>query len=116
MPFNTFAPPLAPSPGTQNAPEVKILEATFGDGYTQAQPDGLNNIRVVATLTWSVLLPDQADPIVAFFQGQKGSIPFYYALRDGVTRKFTCKAWTRTWDTPNQVTATLREYFGADTT
>jgi phage-related protein len=115
MAFDTFNPPLAPSPGTKMQPEVKTLKAQFGDGYVQMAPDGLNNVREVANLTWSVLLPAQADAIYTFLKAHKGTIPFYYALRDGVTRKWTCEQFDRLWDTPNTVTATFRESFVLDT-
>ncbi|OAF13939.1 hypothetical protein AXW67_18245 [Bradyrhizobium neotropicale] len=94
-------------------PEVKTLEAPFGDGYTQGSPDGINNIRQVAALNWAALLDADADTIMNFFVAHKGTIPFYYALRDGVTRKWTCKEFSRVSDTPNTITATFREYFGA---
>jgi phage-related protein len=97
-------------------PEVKILSAGFGDGYTQEGPDGMNSVREVATLTWSVLLETQADTIYSFLKAHKGSQPFYYALRDGVTRKWTCKVFSRLWDTPNTLTATFRENFTFDGT
>lgn len=116
MPFDTFVPPIKQSPGTKMEPEVKILSASFGDGYTQEGPDGSNNVRDVATLTWSVLLENEAQVIYDFFKAHKGSIPFYYALRDGVTRKWTCKQFSRLWDTPNTVTATFRESFIHDGT
>jgi phage-related protein len=116
MPFNTFTPPVQQGPGSKMAPEVKILSANFGDSYTQEAPDGINNVRMVATLNWPVLLEDQAQAIFDFFVAQKGSIPFYYALRDGVTRKWTCKEFDRLWDTPNTVTATFRESFVHDDT
>jgi phage-related protein len=116
MPFNTFNPPVRQSPGTKMNPEIKTLEAPFGDGYTQGSPDGMNNVREVASLNWAVLLEDQADAIYSFLKAHKGTIPFYYALRDGVTRKWTCKQFDRLWDTPNTVTATFRESFMADTT
>lgn len=116
MPFDTFVPPVMQSPGTKVTPEVKTLEAPFGDGYTQGSPDGINNIRQVASLNWQVLLDDQLQEILDFIHAHKGTIPFYYALRDGVVRKWTCKEFTPTWDTPNTLTATFRESFLADTT
>jgi phage-related protein len=114
MPFNTFTPPVPQSPGTKMSPEVKSLEAAFGDGYTQGSPDGMNNIRMVASLNWAVLLEEDAQAIFDFFVAQKGTIPFYYTLRDGVQRKWTCKQFDRLWDSPNTVTATFRESFTAD--
>ena len=116
MPFNTFAPPVRQSPGTKMTPEIKILAATFGDGYTQDAPDGSNNVREVAALVWSVLLEADASAIYNFLKEQKGSIPFYYGLGDGVTRKWTCKDFTRLWDTPNTLNATFRESFIHDST
>jgi phage-related protein len=111
MPFDTFTPPVPQSPGTKMSPEIKTLEASFGDGYTQGSPDGVQNVREVASLNWAVLLEDQADAIYSFLKAHKGSIPFYYALRDGVVRKWTCKEFSRLWDTPNTITATFRESF-----
>jgi phage-related protein len=116
MAFVTFTPPVRQSPGTKMAPEVKILTASFGDGYTQEGPDGSNNVREVAALVWSVLLESDASSIYNFLKGQKGSIPFYYALADGVTRKWTCKEFSRLWDTPNTLNATFRESFVHDST
>lgn len=116
MPFDTFTPPVQQSPGTKMSPEVKVLSASFGDGYTQEAPDGMNSIRQVATLNWAVLLESQAQAIYDFFEAHKGTIPFYYALRDGVTRKWTCKQYERLWDAPNTITATFRESFTFDGT
>lgn len=36
---------LCPRVGASEAPSVRRLEATFGDGYEQRTPDGLNNVR-----------------------------------------------------------------------
>jgi phage-related protein len=115
MPFDTFNPPVMQSPGTKMSPEIKTLEASFGDGYTQGSPDGINSVRMVATLNWAALLDAEAQTIFDFFVAHKGTIPFYYALRDGVVRKWTCKQFDRTTDTPNTITATFRESFTADT-
>jgi phage-related protein len=115
MPFDTFVPPVLQSPGTKMAPEVKTLGASFGDLYTQESPDGIQNVREVATLNWAVLLEEDAQAIYDFFKAHKGTIPFYYTLRDGVRRKWTCKEFSRLFDTPNTVQATFRESFIADT-
>lgn len=112
MTIPTFNPPVGASPGTKNKPEIKILEAEFGDGYTQATGDGLNHIRKVVSLQWDVLTETQADTIEAFFTDQKGYLPFLYTLRGQSTpTKWTCKEWDRTWGSPNTVTATLRQSF-----
>lgn len=114
MALDTFVPATAPSPGTKLNPTVKTKKAEFGDGFTQEMPDGSNFIQRKPELTWSGLLEAQADAMIAFFDAHAGGTPFYYALRDGVTRKWKCNVYNRTWTTPNQVTATFEQYFGLE--
>lgn len=94
MALLVFTPPVPPSPGTGNQPEVKLLEAEFGDGYTQSAPDGINHIRRVLNLKWEMLSPAQCDQIVAFLTARGGSEPFLYTPSDELTPvKWTCKKW-----------------------
>ena len=109
--LNTFCPPVGPSPGTKNKPEIKLKEAAFGDGYTQTTRDGLNYIRKVVTLQWDVLIESEASAIENFILTQGGDTPFYFALRGDISRKWTCKDYDRAWKTPNTVSATFREDF-----
>ncbi|AVO43904.1 phage tail protein [Phreatobacter cathodiphilus] len=107
-----FQPVPAPSPGTENTPELKILDAEFGDGYSQPTPDGLNHMRDVFRLKWDVLTTAQADAIVTFFRTQKGTTPFWWReTTTGPWIKVTCKEWSRTRGAPHTVTATLRQSF-----
>lgn len=80
MTTETFMPAFWPSPGAQSKPELKILKAEFGDGYTQPTPDGLNHIRQVLTLTWELLEADEKAQIVRFFEDHGGTKPFYFAM------------------------------------
>jgi phage-related protein len=112
MALDTFTPPVAPTLGTSNSPEVSIYKTSFGDGYTQSSPKGLNNIRQTLSLKWDVLTLDQAQKIEAFLVKQGGYSPFYYAAPlSGVTRKWTCEQWTVTYAGPAKVTATFKENF-----
>lgn len=115
MAFPTFTPPVRQSPGTKFAPEIKTREADFGDGYTQSAPDGLNHIREVVTLQWSVLTPDQAKEIYDWLKARGGYQPFKYDVDEGEVKNWTCKEFTRSRETPYTVTATFREYFGVET-
>jgi phage-related protein len=114
MALDTFVPPIAPSPGTKYNPTIRVKKAEFGDGYTAEMPDGSNHIQRKADLTWDSLLEAQADTIIAFLEAHCGGTAFYYALRDGVVRRWKCDVFSRTWQTPNQVTATLEQYFGLE--
>lgn len=111
MALETFNPPVPPSPGTETETTLKLKTAQFGDGYTQETRDGLNHMRLKAELRWEVLLPADAATIETFFRNHGGDTPFYYALAHDTTRKWTCKVWKRTRDTPNSMTATLEESF-----
>ena len=114
MSVPTFNPPLTPSPGSADKPEIKLLEADFGDGYTQATPEGLNSIRRVVSLKWDVLTIAQASQILAFFTAQQGSAPFYYTIPgEGAAVLWTCKEFGQGFAAYNyrSVTATLRQSF-----
>ena len=81
MTLATFTPPRNPDPGLRDKPEIKVLSAGFGDGYTQDSLDGINAERSVVTLTWSYLSASEYQGLVAFHQAQgKGTIPFLYTL------------------------------------
>lgn len=110
MAFVTFTPPVRQSPGTKNTPEIKLLQAAFGDGYTQDGPDGSNNVRDVVSLSWNVLTEADAQTIFDFLMAHT-TVPFYYAMTGNTTKKWTAKDTSRAWDTPNTVTSTFRQSF-----
>jgi phage-related protein len=114
MPLQTFNPPRPPAPGTLSKPEYKILEAEFGDGYSQPTPDGLNHIRRTISLEWENLTPIEANQILNFIIAHKGVTPFYYTPSDETTPiKWTCKEHedARTKGGLRTVTLMLREDF-----
>lgn len=114
MTIPTFTPAFPPSESVVQ-PEVKILKAEFGDGYTQEAGDGLNNVRDVVKLKWSTLLPSQAEAMEQFFKNMGGYRRFHYRLSDSTTmQKWTCAEWTRSRGTPNTFEATFREQFNLD--
>lgn len=108
----TFIPPIPPSPGTRNKPELKILKAEFGDGYTQTTPDGLNHIRAVYSLSWEVLTPAQAASMESFMERHLGTKAFLYQPAGRpAPMLFTCEEWERKMGTPEEFTATFRQSF-----
>ena len=97
MPYPVFTPPIPPAEGTEIEPDVKVLETKFGDGYGQAAPDGINNIRRTYRFTWAGLSPSESGTIIAFLEGQCGAYAFDF-IPPGETalRRFTCKKWKLT--------------------
>ena len=114
MALTTFAPPVAPSPGTTRKPELALLKAQFGDGYTQTARDGLNHIRKVVELKWDVLRQSQAATITAFPEARGGTEPFLYQVpHSPAALKWTCEEWNQV-DAANGLcsfTATFRQTF-----
>ena len=115
MSITTFTPPIPPVVGGyQNKPEIKLLRADFGDGYSQAAPDGLNHIRKVVSLRWEYLTKAQADTVVAFFVARGGYDPFLFTEPGSASPlQWTCDDWS---DTQNEkgyrsISATFRQSF-----
>lgn len=102
MPIETFHPPIAPSPGSSQKPELKLLKAEFGEGYTQSVGDGMNHIRKVFDLKWDALTDDQAVTIEAFLERHGGTKPFLYQHpRAKAPLKVTSEEWERTDNAAN---------------
>ena len=99
MPLTTFVPSVAPSPGTSVKTSFKLLKAEFGDGYTQAGPDGLNFKRKTVNLTWDALTLTQANQIETFIEDLGGHTPFYYQpLGFAAPVKWTCEIFSKNLD------------------
>ena len=112
MTLPTFLPPMTPSVGSSQKPDVNLRRADFGDGYSQAAPAGLNHIREVASLRWDVLTRAEKDQLVAFLKERGGYQSFTYQLpTEATARRWTCDDW-RVTALPASlfaVEATLRE-------
>lgn len=118
MPLPTFIPPIAPSPGTTDKPEFKVLTADFGEGYTQSAGDGVNNVRRVLSLTWETLLPAQAAVITDFIKARRGFGIFYYTpSNETKALKWTCNDFSdkRGEGGLRTVSATFRQSFNLAT-
>jgi len=115
MALPTFKPDVAPSPGTGHNPEISLRKADFGDGYTQASPQGLNHIRQIVSLKWDGLTLDQMDQLRAFFEERGGYKSFWYQPYGFTTlMKWTCEEWSGVAGAPWTFTAKLTQSFNAE--
>lgn len=117
MAITTFTPPKGPVE-LPNKPEINVREATFGDGYTQSSPAGLNHIRKVLTLQWNNLSLVNAKAITDFLEARGGTEPFWWKPPSEPTQiKWTCKEWSDEPVLPSfkNVTATFRQSFNPAT-
>ena len=112
MALPTFSPSIRPSPGAQVTPQVNLLQASFGDGYTQASPNGINHVRQQVQLSWSALTQVQLDELVMFFSTQAGHLPSLYTPAGyGAPVKWTCREWSWQAGPPLSFRARLVETF-----
>lgn len=96
MILQTF--PATPGPSKAD-PEttVRVLEAQYGDGYTQTLEDGLNAISDSYAVAWGLLTKTELATFTGFLKAHKGTVPFLWKspLEDTV-RQWKCKTWKAT--------------------
>ncbi|QIG69085.1 minor tail protein M [Rhizobium phage RHph_N1_15] len=110
MALPTFNPPIAPSPGIGRKVKYNILEAEFGEGYSQPTRAGINHRRRELTLAWEVLTDSQAWAISDFLDERGGDLSFYYTPpRESAPVKWSCREWDDTVNTDGtrKITATF---------
>lgn len=114
MSLETFSPAKPPSYGSARSVQPRVLETPFGDGYRQRAGDGLNGVAESWELTWTVLVPDDADAIEAFFIARAGHEPFWWTSpRDSSPKKYVCTKWQRSMAAGNadRISATFVQDF-----
>lgn len=113
MTLNTFAPIPGPSPGTSRKTKPKVLQAEFGDGYTQSVPDGINFLKRSITLRWDGLTYAQKEAIISFFEQHGGYQPFYYTMTgDASATRWLCTDWEDSIEGAWKINANLKQYYG----
>jgi phage-related protein len=74
-----------------------ILEAKFGDGYSQRAANGLNTALEIWNIQATPLKnASEADAFEAFLRTQSGVIAFQWTTPFTRTALFVCKDWQRT--------------------
>lgn len=103
-----------PAKGYTKTPSVALRQISFGDGYSQRAPKGINNI----TYTWSVTFVNrpyaEANAIEDFFIDKGGWAHFLWTPPDEVVQyKVICRNWGSTITSPisKTITATFTQVF-----
>ena len=100
--MTTFSPTYKPDVGLAIKIKQRILEANFGDGYTQRAKDGINGRAYKVPLTWTNLQLSEANDLIDFFDAQGGFLAFNYTLPNEATPdKFICKEYGKTYEKGN---------------
>jgi len=114
----TFDPTWCPTYATQVVTQPRVRTAQFGDGYSQAEQDGLNSAMRVWTVAWETAPTVNAPPyptvlqVDAFLRTNAG-LRFLWTqptpLDAEGPRVFRCTDWQWKYDGGN--TATLQATF-----
>ena len=89
----------------------KVKRVSFGDGYTQQAPDGINSLMYVWNLQWDVLTTSEKNTIEAFLVARQGYETFNWTDPSGTTYKVKCSEWSVNNFEPSvwKISATFRQ-------
>jgi phage-related protein len=90
-------PDIAPSYGSSGTTDFRVLEAPFGDGYSQRAADGLNSQRIFWSLTWENREDADVTTLYNFLADKLGYIAFLWTAPDeSIERKWIARSMERT--------------------
>lgn len=81
--------------GASLSMEPRVKATSFGDGYNQEVPDGINDLAEKWDISFSNRQKSIIDSIDTFFRENRGKA-FDWINPDGVVIKVKCKQWTKT--------------------
>jgi phage-related protein len=91
--------------GTQLSMQPRVLEARFGDGYSQRTADGINTNPQI----WSIVIDNrekaEGDAIQTFLEARAGHESFDWTPPDMAMAKFICKQWSRAYPIMEEVSS-----------
>lgn len=115
--------PISPSYGSSCDEEARVAETSFGDGYAQVAPDGINSVARVWPLTFKNRSHDVVKAVRDFLRGtypyfsdRAPSDYFFWtppAPDDEAEVKVRCTVWKLTFDEYDvaTLTCTFKEVF-----
>lgn len=108
---STFTFPPSYGSSVSRTPRIKSLQ--FGDGYEQRQPDGINTVRDVWSLSFNNITTAESATIETFLNDLGGTQYFLWTPPSGTQGKYICKEWSRTINTAisHSITATFQRVF-----
>lgn len=93
MSLQTF--PASPGPSKADPDTmVRVLDASFGDGYTQTQADGLNPISGTYSVSWGLLTKAELAVFIDFLKAHGGCLAFLWTPpSESAARQWKCRSW-----------------------
>jgi phage-related protein len=95
MTIPTFAPYKDPIIGTKQQVQFRVLDAGFGDGYSQVTPDGLNTKMIgVQGVQWVGMTLSQAHSISTQLDSFNGTTFAYQLPGTSAPIYWRCKSYS----------------------
>jgi phage-related protein len=85
---------IGPSYPTKETIEPRVLRTSFGDGYSQQYPDGINFMLSKFDLTWDALTDDEKKTISNFLKSMGGYKTFVWIAPGDEQKLIKCRSWT----------------------
>lgn len=95
---------LSYSPQASRKPRNKFI--SFGDGYSQRVPDGINNLPEMWNVSFLNRDTTEGYAIDGFLKARGGVEKFQWTTPTGITANFICKEWDLNLAVGNNVTIT----------
>ncbi|GAB1581726.1 phage tail protein [Phyllobacterium phragmitis] len=87
----------------------RVRRAGLGEGYVQRAGDGLNAMPRNVEVSFSLLVPEEAQTIEAFFTERKGYLPFTWTLpHETAPRQWIAPEWRKITTAPHVLTVSVK--------
>jgi phage-related protein len=102
-----------PNQGASMRPKFAVNKAVFGDGYSQRVADGINNVKQVWDLSFTLRPRADIDAIDTFLSTHEGVSSFEWETPKGETLRFICETYATSYnhDGDCSATATFEQVF-----
>ena len=102
-----------PDQGASCSPKLEVNSAKFGDGYEQRSASGINSVKEIWTLSFTLRAQSEVIAIYSFLKSAKGVTNFDWTTPFGDALKFKCDSFSRTanYTTNAALSATFEQVF-----
>lgn len=87
-----------PDQGASMKPKLAVLKAGFGDGYEQRAKDGINNVKQIWDLQFTLRPKTEIEAIDTFLETHAGVTSFTWETPKGATLRFKCETYSTSYN------------------
>lgn len=100
-----------PDKGLSRQTTPNVLVASFGDGYEQRLPNGINNLNETFSISFNTRTKEEIDDIIGYLASLQGATSFDFTIPDSnnsgeTTIKVVCPSFSQVYAFDDYYTAT----------